>query len=278
MKIIADTATLYTPEQGAALGLDMVSVGVAIDGQSYADYTDITTAQFLEKIRAGGVPSSSQPALGDLLELFESSPEEMLVLTVGDGLSGGYQTALGAKAALAENSSRIHVLNSGSLAGPLRYMARRAAQLRDAGQTVEQILEKLEKAIRSSVSFVIPEDFEFLRRSGRLTAITAKIGGALRLLPVLTQTEDRTRITPAAIKRSWAGALDTIFQRLAALGIDRDWLITVSHGCDPEKAENFLRQLSARFPESETELLELSPALLTHGGPGCLVVQAVRKV
>ena len=80
MKIIADTATLYTPEHGAALGLDMVTVGVAIDGRSYADYTDITTAQFLEKIRAGGVPSSSQPALGDLLELFESSPEEMLVL------------------------------------------------------------------------------------------------------------------------------------------------------------------------------------------------------
>lgn len=276
MKIIADTATLYTPEQGAALGLTVVPVGVAINGKCYKDYIDITTAGFLEQIRAGGAPTTSQPALGDLLEVFEGTEEEVLVLTVGDGLSGGYQTAMGAKNA-AENGHRIRVLNSKSLAGPLRYMARKAASMRDRGCTVEEILAGLEPCVSSSVSFVIPEDFDFLRRSGRLTPITAKIGGVLRLLPVLTQTEDKTRITPAAIKRTWTGAVDTVLSRLETLGVDGGWLITVCHGCDEKKGAAVRDQIAARFPECDIELLELSPALLTHGGPGCVVVQAVRK-
>lgn len=276
MKIVADTATLYTPEQGAALGVTVVPVGVALDGVSYRDYLDISTAGFLEKLKAGGVPTTSQPALGDLLEFFEGTGEEVLVLTVGDGLSGGYQTAMGARNALPD-PDRIHVVNSGSLAGPLRHMTRKAAGLRDRGCTVPEILEQLERCVRSSLSFVIPEDFEFLRRSGRLTPITAKIGGALRLLPVLTQTEDRTRIMPAAIKRSWPGAVDTVLSRLTAAGVDRDWCIFVCHGCDEEKGAAVRDRIAARFPECEIELLELSPALLTHGGPGCVVVQAVRK-
>ena len=186
MRIIADTATLFSPEEGAALGLEMVPVGVAIDGQSYKDYIEITPEQFLERIAAGGSPSSSQPAIGDVLDVLESSSEEMIFLTVGDGLSGAYQTAMGARN-MAEDPERIHIINSRTLAGPLRYLARKAVSLKDQGMSAAQIIENLQGSIESSVSFVIPEDFEFLKRSGRLTAVTAKIGGALKLLPVLTK-------------------------------------------------------------------------------------------
>ena len=123
MKIVADTATLFAPAESEAQGMTIVPVCVTIAGKTYRDYTDITSETFLEKIEAGGIPASSQPAIGDLLDVFESSDEEMLVLTVGDGLSGGYQTALSARSCVAEHE-RIHVLNSGTLAGPLRYLAR----------------------------------------------------------------------------------------------------------------------------------------------------------
>ena len=124
---------------------------------------------------------------------------------------------------------------------------------------------------------MIPEDFEFLKRSGRLTAFTAKVGTALKLLPVLTQTKDKTRITPIGIKRSWKAAVEMILQKLQALGVGADHLISVCHAGTPEKAEGILQQVRNRFAAAETELLELSPALMTHGGPGCIVIQAVLK-
>ena len=276
MKIIADTATLIPPADGPAHGLTLVPVCVAISGQTYQDYTQITSAEFLERIAQGGVPSSSQPAIGDMLDVMDTTDEELLVLTVGDGLSGAYQTAMGARS-MAQDPHRIHVVNSKTLAGPLRYLARKAVALKNQGLEVKAILEHLQESIESSVSFVIPEDFEFLKRSGRLTAITAKIGGTLKLLPILTQTKDKTRITPVGIRRGWKAAVELILQRLQDLEVGAEHLISVSHAGTPEKAAAIARQIRERFTASETEVLELSPALITHGGPGCIVIQAIRK-
>ena len=275
MKIIADTATLIPPAQGQEQGLTVIPVCVNIDGQTYQDYNQMTTAEFLERIAHGGVPSSSQPAIGDMLEVLESTQEEIIFLTVGDGLSGAYQTALGART-MAENPHRIHIVNSKTLAGPLRYMAKKAVALKNHGLTAQEILTQLEESIESSVSFVIPEDFEFLKRSGRLTPFTAKVGGALKLLPILTQTKDKTHISPVGIKRSWKAAVEMIFQRLDTQEVGEGWLISVSHAGTPEKAQGILAQVQARFPQAVTEMLELSPGLITHGGPGCIVIQAVR--
>lgn len=276
MIIIADTATLIPPSEGESQGMTIIPVCVSINDKTYQDYSEITSAEFLECIAQGGVPTSSQPAIGDFLEILEASEDDVLMLTVGDGLSGAYQTAMGARN-LAQKPERVHILNSKTLAGPLRYLAKKAVTLKEQGLDIEQIKENLQQCIESSVSFVIPEDFNFLQRSGRLTPIAAKLGGALKLLPVLTQTKDKTRITPLGIKRSWNSAVVSILKQLHSLGVGADHLISVCHAGTPQKAERILQQVKERFRASETELLELSPALITHGGPGCIVIQAIHK-
>ena len=276
MKIIADTATLFAPSEGEAQGLTIIPIDVSINNKSYKEYADISADEFLKHIQAGGIPSTSQPALGDILDVFESGDEEMLFLTLGDGLSGAYQTALSARNCV-QDPQRIHIINSKTLGGPLRYLAKKAAALNARGLSAEKIKEELAVSIESSVSFVIPEDFNFLRRSGRLTPITAKVGGALKLLPVLTQTEDKMRIKPVSIKRGWKSATHTIIQRLQAIGVDHEYLISVSHAGTYQKAVAVLTQIKEVFADTETEILSLSPGLMTHGGPGCIVVQAIRK-
>ena len=276
MKIIADTATLIPPCEAEANGLTVIPVCVSINDRTYQDYTEISSGEFLEMIRLGGVPTSSQPAIGDLLDRMDATDEEMLVLTVGDGLSGAYQTALGARN-LAQAPERIHVMDSRTLAGPLRYLARKAVALKEQNLTMEQVKACLQYCIDSSVSFVIPEDFEFLKRSGRLTPFTAKVGSTLKLLPILTQTKDRKRIVPIGIKRSWKSAVDVILQQLQAMNVGAEHLISICHAGVPQRAEQVLQQVRERFSTADTEILELSPALTTHGGPGCIVIQAICK-
>lgn len=276
MRIIADTASLISPAQGAEMGLTIVPVCVAVDGKTYKDYADISSEEFLRLIEEGGVPSSSQPSVGDVLEVYEESREETVFITVGDGLSGGYQTAMGAKNSL-EESDHIHVINSKTLAGPLRYLVKKALALRDQGCSLAKLKENLQRSIESSRSFVVPADFEFLKRSGRLTPIAAKVGGVLKLLPVLTQTEDKTRIKPVTVKRTWKSAIAAVLQQLQAAGVDAQHLISICHAGTPEHAETVSRQVREAFPGTETEILQLSPALITHGGPGCIVIQSVLK-
>ena len=73
MKIIADTATLLTPAQGAAEGITVIPVSVAFGNETYKDYVEISGEAFLQRVAQGDVPTSSQPSVGDMLEVYESS-------------------------------------------------------------------------------------------------------------------------------------------------------------------------------------------------------------
>ena len=276
MKIITDTASLFTPEEGAALGITVIPACVLIDDKAYKDYEDISSEEFLNVVAAGETPTSSQPAIGDVLEIFENIHEEILHLSLGDGLSGAYQNAVGARNCLDENN-HIHVVDTKTLAGPQHYLVQKALKLKEEGLSIAKIKEELQKSIESSVSFVIPADFNFLKRSGRLTPIAAKIGGLIKIVPVMTQTEDKKRITPFVIKRSVKSAVEAIITHLKTLKIDGNYIICVSHAGTCEKAKEVLQQLKTHFGDTAMELFQLSPALITHGGPGCIVIQAIRK-
>lgn len=276
MKIISDTASLFSPEEGQELGIKIVPACVLNNGESYRDYEDITGKKFLEMIKNGAAPTSSQPAIGDLIDAFEESEEETLALFIGDGLSGGYQNAVGARNSM-ESYKHIRILDTKTLAGAERYLVQKAVQLRNKGMEIDAVIRELIKSIESSVSFVIPADFEYLRRSGRLTAIAAKISSMIRIVPVLTQTEDMKRITPLAVKRSWKKAVEAIVERLNRLGVNEAYRIYVCHAGDLKAAESVMKQIKEYFANVELELLGLSPTMMTHGGPGCVLVQAIKK-
>ena len=156
-------------------------------------------------------------------------------------------------------------------------MVEKAARLRNEGLSYEKIEEELTESIESSASFVIPADFEFLKRSGRLTPIAAKIGTMIKIVPVLTQTEDKKRITPFTIKRSWKKATDSILEHFKKLSIDETYRIFICHGGDQKAAEAVLAQTKEKFPNVEITLESLSPTMITHGGPGCVLVQVIKK-
>lgn len=275
MRIVADTPTLYSPAEGEQLGITVVPACTIIGDEVYRDLADITLDELMEKIRGGAVPKTSQPSIGDIVEVFEACDEEMLVLPIGDGLSGTYQNMLGARG-MVEGSERIHVVDTKTLAGPQRYLVQKAMKLREMGMEIERIKEELRSSIESSVSFVIPADFDFLKRSGRLTPVAAKIGTILKIVPVLTQTEDKKKITIHCIKRTEKKAVQAIIDHLKSQGVDENWLITVTHGGVPEKAKAVLAQLKEQFSQSATEMFGLVPSLVSHGGPGCIVVQSIR--
>ena len=276
MRIITNTASLFRPEEGRQMGISVLPTSVSLDSRTLRDYIDIDADEFVELLQANTVSGTSQPSVGDVMEALEASEEETILLTVGDGLSGEYMTAMGVRNML-PHSERIHVINSGSLGGPLHYMVKKAAALRDQGLSVKEIAAQLKDCAASSVSFIIPADFQYLRKSGRITQLTSRIGTALKLLPILTQTEDRRRISLLTVKRTWKSAVDTVLSQMSDLGVDENYLIDVEYADTRSLAEKVRQRIRERFPKTESEVLQLSPSLITHGGPGCIVVQMVRK-
>ena len=276
MRIITDTASLFSPEEGKTVGISVVPTCVIHGDKVYRDYEEMQVDTLLEMIAGGATPTTSQPAVGDLLDVFEETTEETLALFIGDGLSGGYQSAVGAKNSIDDNE-HIHIVDTKTLAGAEGYLVQKAIKLRTQGLGLEEIKIEIEKSIEASASYVIPADFEFLKRSGRLTPIAAKISSMIKIVPVMTLTEDKKKITLFTIKRSWKKATEAIAEEMKKLGVDENYVIYICHGGDVKAAEGVLSQIKERFSNVTTELMCLSPSMLTHGGTGCVLVQEIKK-
>lgn len=93
----------------------------------------------------------------------------------------------------------------------------------------------------------------------------------------MTQTEDMKKITLFTIKRSWKRAVEAILEQLKKIGVNEDYMICVCHGGDEPAAKTVLAQVKESFQNVTTEFLSLSPSMITHGGPGCVLIQAIKK-
>lgn len=277
VQIITDTCALYPPDQARSKGLLVAPLSVQIGEESYREYAEISPADFIAKIRAGGIPRSSQPALGDVLALYEESQgKDILCISMADGLSGSYQTACGARK-LSPKPEKITVLDSGTLCGPQRYLVNKALALAAAGLDREEILARLRPSFQHHKSYLIPMDFAFLKRGGRLAPWAASLGGLLKLAPLITQTKDGRQLEREALCRTFTAAVKATISGFHQVGLDRSWLISVTHGDNLPQARQAARLLEQAFPDTEIEILELSPVFIAHGGPGCVAIQAILK-
>ncbi len=274
--LITDTSCLYSPSEAENLGFTVNPLVVSIGGKSYQEFVDINTSQFLELIKAGNFPTSSQPTLGEIEASIEKHhDDEILLLAMADGLSGTYQTACSAAQEL-EGKVKVHVVNSATLCGPHRYMVTCILQWIKDGKSMDEILALLDKKIASTHSFLMPQDFDYLKRGGRCTPLTAKIGGLLKLQPVVQQTPDGRRLDKFCTARSFDLAVKKIIEDFKARNLNNPRFY-VSHAFAEKQALKIKDMLLNSFPNQVVEILELSCAFITQGGPYCIALQSIEE-
>ena len=275
VRIVADTSTMYSTEAARAAGFDVAPLAVTIAGKTYKELDEIQLEEFVSIIGQGHMPVSSQPALGDVIAMYERcDDDEVLNISMADGLSGTYSTAVAA-AQNVENS-KIEVINTGTLCGPHRYMVEAAAKMARAGATLQQIKDKVHALMETDLSFLIPSDFDYLRRGGRLSPLVSLGGKTIKLAPGLTQSKDGRQLVMSTVSRSFKLAIKHVAKELHAWGVDKGWRIYVVHSAASGLAESARAQLTEAFPEATLEVLPLTPVFTTQGGPGCVAIQVVK--
>ena len=277
VRIVSDTSTLYSTTQAIDAGFHVSPLSVTINGKTYREFDEISSEEFVSIIRQGHMPKSSQPAIGDVAALYDQFPgEEILNVTMAMGLSGTYQSAVAA-ADLCSQPEKVTVLNTRTLCGPHRYLAELAVKLANDGATMEELLAVLNEKMDSAKSYLIPDDFDYLRRGGRLSPLVSYVGQAAKLTPIMTQTDDGCRLTIAGIRRGFPHAIKYVVNALEKAGIGEGWRVYISHADAMDKATAMLAGLKKAMPGAYYEILPLSPAFITQGGPGCVAVQYIHE-
>lgn len=274
VKIITDSSSTFTKEEGKDMDIDVLSLRVNIGDMEGEDlYIDMD--EFYGRIAKGEIPRSSQPPIGEVVDAYEKYPDDDIInIAMADGLSGTYESACSARE-MVENKDKIIVFNTRTLCGPQRYMVEKAVKMRNLGKTAGEILEWLKKAADSAESFLIPQDFGFLKRGGRLTSMSAAFGTVLSLKPVMTQTPDGRRLDKFAIKRNMKKAVKAVVERMQEKGVNEKFVVYVSHANALEDAKRAIEQIKETFANIEIHLLELGAAFVTQGGPQCIAIQYI---
>ena len=274
--IVSDTSTLYSTAEARQAGFAVAPLSVTADGRTWREFDEISSREFVELVRQGHLPTSSQPAVGEVAELYGAASGEVVNITMADGLSGTYASAVAA-AELCGEGTRVTVLNSRTLCGPHRYLVENAVAMAREGKTAEEIVEKTEELMDTAKSYLLPADFDFLRRGGRLSPLTAHIGHMAHLAPIMTQTADGRQLTAASVRRGYANAVKYVGKALWERGVGPGWRVYVTHADAEEKAEQAVRLLREALPGADFAVLPLSPVFIAQGGPDCVAIQVIRE-
>ena len=276
VQIVTDSSVLYTEEETKAAGFDVIPLCVSVGDMDGRDL-QINMEEFYGRIGKGEIPRSSQPPIGDVVEVYEKYQDaDVLNICVADGLSGTYHGALSARD-MVESRDRITVFNSRTLCGPHRYMVEKAQRMKEEGKGIPEILEWLKSAAEKTESFLIPQDFGFLKRGGRLTPVAAALGSVLKLKPVMRLTEDGTRLDKFFVKRTMSAAVSGIMDHMKKKGIDGRYLLYIVHAAAPKEAGAIREMIEAEFKGIEIRMMDLSPVFVAQGGPGCVAIQYIER-
>ena len=276
LQIITDSATLYTEESARAAGFESVPLCIHIGDLEGRDL-QIDMNDYYKRIASGQIPKSSQPPIGDTLAVFEKYPDaDIINISMADGLSGTYHSALCAKE-MTEHPEKITVFNSRTLCGPQKYMTEQAQKMKEEGCTASEILDWLEKAAAKTESFLIPQDFQFLRRGGRLTPVAAALGSVLKLKPVMRLTDDGTRLDKFLVKRTMTASVRGIIDYLKEKHLGKNHILYISHADAQNDALQIKKQFEEAFDGLEIQILELSPVFVAQGGPKCIALQYIER-
>ena len=276
VRIVTDSSTLITADEAREMGIDMIPLCVSIGDMEGRDLA-VDMDDFYGRIERKEIPRSSQPPIGDVVDVYEKYPDDEIInISMADGLSGTYQTACGAKE-IVDNGENVTVVNSKTLCGPHRYMVQKAQEMKLAGKSAKEILDWLNKKIEQTESFLIPQDFSFLKRGGRLTPMAAAFGSVLKLKPIMTLTEDCKRLDKYAIKRTLTASVSAVIERMKAFNVNENFIVYVTHANVIEDAKKVVAQIKEAFANVEVQIHDLSPVFVTQGGPSCIAIQYIER-
>lgn len=188
VSVVTDTACDLPDEIVRAHGMHLVPLNLIFDDQVLRDRLDISAEEFVEQLKKGAHPSTSQPAPAAFLEGFRRAAEEgenVVAVLLSSALSGTYASAQAAVKHRGADEVPVHLFDSkgGSLLQGL--LAVKASELGELGWEPARILAELERVRKQSGFFIVLDTFERALASGRVGRGKAWLGSLLDIKPVL---------------------------------------------------------------------------------------------
>ena len=152
---VTDSTCTIDPEFAKNNHVYIVPLRLIINNECYKENIEITTDEFYDKMRQHDQVGSSQPPVGEFIELYEQLKEqydEIIAVHLSTGLSGTYNASMqGAEIA----EANVIGIDSKVGAYPIREMIMRGIHWHKMGFSALEIKEKIENIIQNMSFYLI---------------------------------------------------------------------------------------------------------------------------
>ncbi len=271
--IVTDTTSGLPAEMAQKYGIPVIPQVINFGTESYLECEEMDSKMFMDKLLSSTeLPRTAAPPpelFHPHFERFAADGEPILCLHPSTKLSGTVRSATIAKAEFPQ--ADIRIMDTETIGGPLAWMVIRAAEWAAEGIDANTIWARLEDMkARSRVYFTV-DTLEYLQRGGRIGGAKALLGNLLQIRPILTIKEGQ--IEPLTNERTRKRALKRIVELACELAPrDRDPMFSIMHAAAPDVAQELAQEIGGLFGNAHILIMDLVPAIVTHGGPGAMGV------
>jgi DegV family protein with EDD domain len=278
---VAADSTHYLPRALAEQqGLSQVSLYVGWEGDSQRELEmDGFDAFYARLGRDPDLPSTSQPSIGDFLEVWEpllESGRDIVSIHLAGGISGTCEAARQAHGLLSERGlgERVAVIDGETACGGLGLLLLAASAAARSGAGKDEVIARVRQTREALRIWFCVDTLEYLRRGGRIGKAQAWLGGTLKIKPILSLEYE---IVPVERVRTAGRAFERMVgyaRELHDAGAD-GWV--VQHIQAPEQAERLIERCREIFDSEPSFTSEVGPVIGTYTGPGLIGVGAVPR-
>jgi DegV family protein with EDD domain len=196
--------------------------------------------------------------------------EHVVFFAVASAFSSLYNTVR--LAAQQVDPERITVVDTGTTSMGLGWMVAAAAEAAQRGAGVEEVLAAARDTRQRLKLWAAIDTLEYLRRGGRVNALLASVGTLLQIKPIIDVKDGKVGIVQRV--RTMNKAIQTLIDLAHEQApLER---LAVLHTNFSEGAANLLARLADIAPANSITV-DVTTAIGTHVGPGCLGLSPVRK-
>ncbi len=269
---IVTDSTAYIPEDlRNRFDIHIVPLNVVFGEEAYREELELTASDFYEMVRRyGQLPTTSQPPIGQFVELFEQLSKEydaVISIHLSSGISGTYQGAVAAGNMV--DGIEVHPFDSEITCMVQGFYVLEAAKMAQEGKEPGEIIARLEEMRTNSDAYFVVDDLQNLQRGGRLNGASALIGSLLQVKPIL-QFEDKV-IVPFEKVRTKKKALKRVielFEQDYQKGLPLQAVII--HGNAEQEALDIKSELEKSYPNAEFIVSYFGAVIGTHLGEGAI--------
>lgn len=269
LAVVTDS-TAYLPERiKTKENLFTIPIPVILDGKIYNEGIDIEADEYYDLLKnSKEFPTTSQPALGEVLALYQKIADKgydtIISIHLSAGISGFVSTLNGIKEAI--DGVTIVPYDSEITSLPMGHMVEAALDMSETDASLDEILAKIDIIRDNTYAYLIVDDLNNLVRGGRLTNGAALIGGLLKIKPILTFEEGKIVLSEKirSTKKAFTRAEKIVGQRYNE--IQYPVKLYVIHANNLEVAKEEKEKLQKQYPDAEIEIGHFGPVIGTHLG------------